>query len=166
MEAIRLRKYGFGLLAVLALAVIALGCATIISGKRQKIDISSVPLGATVSVDGEERGKTPLITKVRRKGKTHTIRIELDGYEPYTVTLHRKFNAWYIGNLVFGGIIGFIVDPITGAMYKMDTKQVEAQLQRRDAQLLEEEDTIYVGMSSNPDPTWEKIADLKPVGSN
>ena len=149
--------------AMVPVLALALGCATIIHGTRQKIKISSVPEGATVYLDGVQQGKTPLTARVKRKDKKHKIRIEMAGYEPFTATLERKFSGWYIGNLAFGGIIGFIVDPVNGAMYKMVPKQIEAQLHKRVAELLEQEDTIYVGMSPYPDPAWEKIVDLVPT---
>ncbi|KGQ53534.1 hypothetical protein IO44_11000, partial [Gallibacterium anatis str. Avicor] len=36
------------------------------------------------------------------------------------VNVTPKIDGWYIGNILFGGIVGLlIVDPITGAMYKL-----------------------------------------------
>ena len=40
----------------------------------------------------------------------------------------QKFNAWYLGNILFGGIIGLVIDPITGAIYNLTPKQINAQL--------------------------------------
>lgn len=41
-----------------------------------------------------------------------------------------KVNGWYIGgNLLFGGVIGWlIVDPATGAMWKLDTNEINVTL--------------------------------------
>ena len=37
-----------------------------------------------------------------------------------TTPINSSMDGWYIGNLLFGGIIGFlIIDPATGAMWKM-----------------------------------------------
>ena len=44
-----------------------------------------------------------------------------DGYGEFVYELTPSLNGWYIGNLLFGGLIGFlIVDPLTGAMYRFD----------------------------------------------
>jgi hypothetical protein len=56
---------------------------------------------------------------------TYTFTFEKEGYEPTIVTRSAKFNGWYIGNLVFGGPIGFlIVDPITGAMWRFNSSEI------------------------------------------
>ncbi|MEW5900761.1 MAG: PEGA domain-containing protein [Acidobacteriota bacterium] len=58
-------------------------CATIISGTRQQIPVTSNPSGAKISVDGVEAGEAPLLLTLKKKG-THTIRIEKDG-KPATI---------------------------------------------------------------------------------
>ena len=47
-----------------------------------------------------------------------------------TVTVDTKANGWYIGgNILLGGLIGWlIVDPATGAMWTLDTKEINATL--------------------------------------
>ena len=44
-------------------------------------------------------------------------------------------NGWYIaGNFVFGGLIGwFIVDPLTGKMYNLSPKEINATLGQKSA---------------------------------
>jgi hypothetical protein len=43
-----------------------------------------------------------------------------EGYEPQTATLQKELDAWYLGNILLGGLIGMlIVDPLTGAMWKL-----------------------------------------------
>jgi hypothetical protein len=40
-----------------------------------------------------------------------------------------RINGWYVGNIVFGGIIGsLIVDPLTGAMWALESEQVNGSL--------------------------------------
>src|SRR5690606_6310695 len=55
------------------------------------------------------------------KRAKYQVRFTKDGYEEKVVALNCKVDGWYWGNLVFGGLLGFlIVDPATGAMYKFD----------------------------------------------
>jgi hypothetical protein len=45
----------------------------------------------------------------------------MTGYDSHTAAIRRGVDGWYIGgNLVFGGLIGWlIVDPLTGAMWTL-----------------------------------------------
>jgi len=50
----------------------------------------------------------------------YMLEFKKEGYEPQTVMLVANMNGWYMGNMLFGGLIGFfIVDPLTGAMYEL-----------------------------------------------
>jgi len=47
-------------------------------------------------------------------------------------------NGWYFGNLAIGGILGMLViDPLTGAMYRMVPRSDEAILKKNDNYLNE-----------------------------
>ncbi len=47
--------------------------------------IESNPPGASVVVDGQSTGrKTPLVVKGVRRGKEHSVRLEMDGYQPWS----------------------------------------------------------------------------------
>ena len=48
--------------------------------------VSSRPKGATVSVDGKERGRTPLIVKGLSVGE-HTVRVVLEGHGLWVKTI-------------------------------------------------------------------------------
>jgi len=40
-----------------------------------------------------------------------------------------SLNGWYFGNIIFGGLIGLlIVDPATGAMYRLDVNYIDEPL--------------------------------------
>lgn len=99
-------------------------CATIVSGARQNVEISSEPSAAKVYINEVEIGNTPVQQKLKRN-QEHQLVLKLDGYETYEMKLEKKFNGWYIGNIVFGGLIGIIVDPITGAMYKLKPEDID-----------------------------------------
>lgn len=112
--------------AVLALGLS--GCASIIAGSTQPVTIKSVPDGAAVTVTnraGEKvhSGSTPITVTLNRgagyfKSETYTIVMTKDGFDRKEVTITGTVNGWYIGNILFGGLIGMLaVDPATGAMY-------------------------------------------------
>ncbi len=145
----------FKVLLSIFVFIVLTGCATIISGRTQEIGISSSPTGAKVIVNGEEKGKTPIAVKLARKDK-HFIRIELEGYKPYEVVLVRKINAWVLGNILFGGLIGLAVDAITGAIYKLEPEQIDAKLERKG-----DEPVVYIRVVLKSDPSWQKVGQMK-----
>lgn len=120
-------KKNYFILAFSALFLTTTSCATIISGSKQAIKFTSTPSEATVFIDEVEVGKTPFETKLERK-RGYNVMIKLEGYKPYETKLTKEFNAWYLGNILFGGIIGLVIDPITGAIYNLTPKQINAQL--------------------------------------
>ena len=94
------------ILAFLSLAVAATagsGCATIISGKTQQVSFKSLPPGATVTVNGQRVGVTPVVAEVKRD-KASAVVIHKEGCEDDRFTLDHSWNAWMLGNFIFGGL--------------------------------------------------------------
>lgn len=140
--------------AVLALAVLLqflllAGCASIMHGTTQQIAVSSSPTGAKVTVNGMDRGVTPVIADLKRKDN-HVVRVTLEGYQPFEMALTRSVSGWVWGNLVFGGIPGLAIDAISGGLYKLSPEQVMAQLQREDAQVVAGRDLLLVTVVMHP----------------
>ena len=103
------------------------GCATIFTGNTQAVSIQSEPSGATVQVDGIQMGTTPCQVVLSR-GSSQSLQVSKAGYETKTVVLGSKFNGWFLANLIFGGIIGMIVDIATGAIVWVDPESVMVRL--------------------------------------
>ena len=134
-------------------------CATIISGITQNVSFNSNPSNASIFVDDFEVGKTPFQTKLERKSE-HKVVIKLEGYKPYETKLTRTFNAWYLGNVIFGGLVGLIIDPISGAIYQLTPSQVNAQLQQGTIAKTKNND-IFIAVSLEKDPSWKKVGQLE-----
>lgn len=145
----------------LALLVLTSSCATIVSGSKQNIKFASTPSVATVYIDEVEVGKTPMEMKLARKSE-HAVMIKLDGYQTYHTTLTKKFNAWFIGNILLGGLIGLIVDPITGAMYKLSPSEIKAEMAKGTAFNYKKGD-VYIAVALKIDPNWKKVGQLDKV---
>lgn len=143
------------------LALVLQGCATIVNGPKQDIGISSTPSSASVWVDGTSIGYTPLIVGLTRES-SHTVRIELDGYEPFQVGLSKKVSGWVAGNLAVGGIAGFVVDAVTGSMYCLYPDQIHAILVKQGQNMTLEEGQLYCAKVMHPEPDWQKVGDLTP----
>jgi hypothetical protein len=124
----------FGLLVLLMVVQFGTGCATIVTGagEDQAVRFASMPRGATVYVDDNPIGQTPLSARLTRKDDHH-IRIEHPGYKPYQRTIESGFNEWMIGNVVIGGLIGFGVDLLSGTNPALDTNNVNARMIKDDS---------------------------------
>ena len=109
-----------------------IGCATVVSGQYQDVYIRSNPTGADVSIDGMRSGRTPMVTSLERK-KRHVVKVSKPGYETVTRATTRGFNWWFLGNLIFGGLVGLVVDPITGAIYEVNPDVVYVDFDAPDA---------------------------------
>lgn len=120
-------------------AVTASGCASIIDGANQTMTFKSIPEAATLSVynkSGEKihAGATPLTLSLKRgagffQAESYRVRFEKEGYKPSEILVSGSMNGWYLGNLLLGGLIGMlIVDPMTGAMYKLTPEELNVEM--------------------------------------
>lgn len=114
-------------------------CATIVSKSVYNVRLNSSPDDAYVQVfdrKGREvfNGKTPTQVALKSgagyfKRAEYKIKYSKPGFATKEVMISSDLNGWYIGNIVFGGIIGFlVVDPATGAMYRLDQTNLNETL--------------------------------------
>jgi len=146
----------------LAFLLFLQSCATIVSGSRQTVKFSSEPKAATVYINEVPIGKTPVEKKLKRN-QEYQVLIKMEGYQTYETTLSKKFNEWYIGNVIFGGLIGLVVDPITGAMYKLTPNELASNLIPSTAVKVDDTD-IHISLSMHIDPEWEQVGQLVKTG--
>ena len=99
------------------------GCATIVNGGGQVISVNTDPMGASCLLkrNGSRIGAispTPGTFAVDKSRKTIVVTCEKPGYQPVMASnvAHSTFTV--LGNIVFGWLIGVIVDELTGADYE------------------------------------------------
>jgi len=109
------------LLAVAALVLPCIGCASITRGTTENISISSTPSGATAELSGLDNPTscvTPCVVVVKRSADI-TVTINKEGYEPQVIPLTKEIPgsgaAGFAGNVLLGGLVGMGVDAATGA---------------------------------------------------
>lgn len=134
-------------------------CATIISGSRQNVEIASEPSSAKVYINEIEVGNTPIQQNLKRNQEYNVV-LKLDGFETYETKLEKNFNAWYIGNIVFGGLIGIIIDPITGAIFKLKPEDISGN-PKSGTTYNTEGGKLLIKISMDIDPNSEKVGQLK-----
>ena len=129
--------------AILLLGLLILpSCATIRSGSKQKIPVTTRPSGATVTVTNPTgkvvaRATTPGTLVLKRgagyfKAANYTATVAKPGYQSQQIPIVKdKINKWYAAN-VFGlasiTLGALVVDPSTGAMYILKPSAIDVTL--------------------------------------
>jgi hypothetical protein len=109
------------------------GCASIVSKTSWTITINSSPSEAKISIKDKKgieiyTGSTPATLKLKSGAgffskARYQVTFEKAGYEKKVVPVEFKLNGWYWGNIIFGGPLGLlIIDPVSGAMFKLETE--------------------------------------------
>jgi len=117
---------------IIAVGLLVVNCASIIHGSKQRVSITSAPEQAKVEITttggiGVFSGTTPASAKLKRKHE-YKVEISLEGYKTQTLMIDKGFDAWVIGNLLCGGIIGLIIDATSGAMYQLEPEMIHVEL--------------------------------------
>lgn len=121
---------GFACFALGAGALMLNGCASIVSNSEYQVLMDSHPQGADLTIRNKDgqlfyKGKTPAFVPLPSGAgyfvpAQYRITASKEGYQTQEHFLSAGFDGWYMGNLVFGGLIGMLfVDPATGAMWKL-----------------------------------------------
>ncbi|MDR0732525.1 MAG: hypothetical protein LBF08_00470 [Dysgonamonadaceae bacterium] len=127
------------LVATICAPVLFSGCATIFSRSSYPVHINSNPQGANVIIvdkHGREvySGITPTSVKMKASAgffskAEYRITFSKAGYTDKTVFIDADIDGWYFANILIGGWLGMlIIDPATGAMWKIDTKYLNETL--------------------------------------
>lgn len=129
------------------LALLMCGCATIVAPSSETIEIAS-ETRAIIRVDGQSHTAEPgrPVKVALGTDTTHTVTFP-DGTD---IEIERTLSGWYWGNILFGGIIGLVIDPITGAW--MNNLEPD-HLLWKDGQIWNAENNVQLGLKSPPKPT-------------
>ena len=114
-------------------------CATIFTKSSYPVVFNTDPQGAQLTIKNRAgitvySGTTPANIRLKAAAgymsrEEYQIEIKKEGYTAKLFTISASLDGWYIGNIVLGGLIGMlIVDPASGAMFKISEKQVNETL--------------------------------------
>lgn len=118
---------------IMATVFLFSSCASILSKSTYPLSINSSPANAKVSVidkKGKEiyLGNTPATVKLKAGAgffskAEYQVKFSSPGYDNKIVPITFKIDGWYFGNILLGGVLGMlIIDPATGAMWKIETE--------------------------------------------
>jgi len=121
------------LIAILiATVLLTSSCASIVTKSTYPISISSTPSNAEISITDKKGkeiflGNTPAIVRLKAGAgffskAEYQVKFSSRGYNDKIVPVTFTLDGWYFGNILLGGFIGMlIIDPATGAMWKIET---------------------------------------------
>lgn len=113
------------LLVAIGLAAASSACASIVSETDSATYIETAPEKARCELHGQDFKRlveTPNSINLPAKAAPLTVSCRADGYKTTTATLDTKMDGWIFGNIIFGGIIGGVVDAARGAGQKYPPK--------------------------------------------
>lgn len=153
-----MRRSSLLIISLVPALILLASCASIVSKSSYPVTVNSQPDQANITIVDETgkkiySGTTPTTVTLETKagfwkGKDYTVTFSKEGYADYTAEIRRGVDGWYVaGNLLFGGLIGWlIVDPITGAMWTLN-KDLSATLAPNTTSQLKNEglQVVYVG---------------------
>lgn len=126
---------------VFTLPILFSSCATIFGKSSYPVSISTNPKGANISITDKKskevyKGTSPATVTLKSGAgyfskAEYKVKITAPGFGQQIIPVNYKLNGWYFGNLLFGGLIGMlIVDPATGAMWKLQTPPIYVTLDK------------------------------------
>ena len=110
------------IVSVLVLATFP-SCALIVQGEAEEISIDADVQDVRVTIDGVGTKMTPCTFELERDGE-YVVVIEKRGYKTVEIVVEGSISAIFFGNILFGGVIGIVVDVVTGAAYDLEPDEI------------------------------------------
>tara|TARA_B100000900_G_scaffold311013_1_gene269751 strand:- start:66 stop:425 length:360 start_codon:yes stop_codon:yes gene_type:complete len=112
------------IITIFIAAILLSSCATLFTGGKARVALNTPKQeGTTVSVNGFEKGQTPIQLKLKADD---IITFSKEGYETKTVLVDSKFNTVAILNLF--SILGWGIDAITESLKVPDSRVINVTL--------------------------------------
>ena len=112
----------------LAFAFAATGCGTIMNGTRQTVAIQSTPPGANVTTVPASASATTPGSMVLERKNNYVLTFWADGYEPAEAHLRREMRTVILVLDILAGVVGVLVDAVTGGWYQLEPETVSVTL--------------------------------------
>ena len=120
-------------------SILLSSCASIVSKTAYPVYIHTNPAGAEISIKNKKgievyKGQSPATVTLKSGSgffskAEYQVKLSSPGFAEKVVPINYKLNGWYFGNILIGGIIGMlIIDPATGAMWKLSDPVVDETL--------------------------------------
>lgn len=117
---------------ILGLVFMLSGCATIMHGDSQYVNIDTDPKDASIQIQGQGGRFTAPARILLKRGypmQEYQILVEKEGYKPGYAKITQKLSAWLWGDIIWGIIPGIAIDMITGAAFDLKPAEITVELE-------------------------------------
>ena len=123
---------------VLTIPILISSCATIFGHSSYPMNIRTNPTGANIIITDKHhkaiyKGTSPATVTLQSGAgffskAQYQVTLSSPNYNEQIIPIIYKLNGWYFGN-IFIGLLGFlIIDPATGAMWKLASPKINVTL--------------------------------------
>lgn len=159
-------------LVIALIPVVFSGCATIFGKSSYPFRVSTDPAGADVSITNKKgkeifKGKSPATVTLKSGAgyfsrAEYQVKLSSPGFEEQVIPVNFKMNGWYFGNILIGGVLGMlIIDPISGAMWKLETPDINTTLSRTNAAAFATPTLKIINIQDVPDSLKQGLVQIK-----
>jgi hypothetical protein len=106
------------------------GCATILKGSHETVDITSDPSGARVQINGIDVGTTPVSAKVDGT-ENQLIQVRKEGFDSRSMLISSSVGAGWVIVDVICGVWPIVIDAITGDWKSLDRNDAHFVLDKK-----------------------------------
>ena len=126
------KKLIVAICSILAISSFVAGCATIVRGSSETIEITTSPSGAMIKLSSGQSARSPSTFEVPRKG-TIFVTITKDGYETVETKLISSIEGASLGlgtaaNFLTLPVVNDVVDYNSGANYSHKPNPLHVEL--------------------------------------
>jgi len=112
-----------GFIVILSLAV--LGCATILSGKTQSINVTTDTGKKHTALINGQKYTVPAVIEITRENKDKVLILE--ECPDQKTLLHKEINPVFFVNILSGGVFGSTTDWASSSMWKYQPENVNVK---------------------------------------
>lgn len=121
--------------APLALICLLTGCGAIIHGTRQDITAQSALEEARLTINPEGSVRTTPATLNLERKRSYLLTFSSPGYESESLEIKNGLNGWVLTADILLGLVGVVVDGLTGSWYTLKPDLATVTLRRDDGEL-------------------------------
>ena len=109
--------------------VLSTGCAVISHGSKQTIPVQSSPNAVSIDLGGMSY-TTPTTLELERKNE-YVLSFSKEGYESAQIQITKHLSGGYLAaDILLTGLLGVVIDGITGAWYNLKPESVTVSLSK------------------------------------
>jgi len=114
-----------GFLSILCIVILFGGCATILSGKTQSINVTTEQGKKYTALINGQKYSIPAVIELTRENKDKILTLE--DCPDQKILLHKEINPVFFVNILSGGVFGSTTDYASDSMWKYQPENINVK---------------------------------------